>query len=89
MLYVRIDLAQLDWGIRSYLVNLFGSFLEECVVEIDDDLMAAIVDVERLWLDVEALQFLFVLDVEENLPVAVSPTIDALLDVSNQQALSS
>ena len=72
-----------------YLIEQSGSFWEEGIVEIDDCLVAAEVDVERLGLDVEALQFLFVLDAVEYFPVAVSPSIDALLYVTDEHTFAS
>ena len=84
LLDVRIDLAKFYLCIGSYGIESFCSYREEGIVEIHDGLMAAVVDVERFGDDVEALKFLFVLYAVENLPVAVAPSVDALLDVAHQ-----
>ena len=39
--------------------------------------------------DVEALEFSLLLDPVENLPVAASPAVDALLDITYQHSLAS
>ena len=85
LLNIRIDAFQLDGGIGLYLVELLSGDGEEGIVEIDNDLMASVIDVEWLGLDIEASEFGLALYAVENLPISVSPTIDALLDVANQQ----
>ena len=50
--------------------------------------MAAIVGVQRYWMDMEASQFFFFCYLVKYIPVAASPSVDALFDVAHQQALA-
>ena len=78
LFYVGIDVLQFDVCIRLDVVEQFGSRGKEVVVEVDDDLMAAIVGVQWFWMNMEALQFFFFFYVVQYLPVAATPSVDAL-----------
>ena len=86
LLHIAIDILDLESCLRLYVVQRLGRFGEESIIEINNILLAAEVVAQFFVLRREACQFL--LYILQDGPVAVTPTIDALFDVANEEVVA-
>ena len=86
LLHIAIDILDMEACLWLYIVQRLGSLGEESIVEIDDILLAAEVVAQFLGFGRKVGEFL--LNILQDGPVTVTPTVDALFDVAHEEIVA-